>query len=336
MRGVIVCFLCCLCNSLFAQSIALGDSSVIDFQDAAIDTIRSQSLFEERVFEKYMDIVKARSVQGGACFGDYLFVGHDRNNSMDVYDLSSRTYVCSMRMQTPEPKSKCHANTINFGNRFYKIGDEFPLLYVSSGYSISKTDDRSNVFVYRITKNSVREDSIVFKSELVQTITVIGAGGWSECITDNEHDALWVRYDRLAKRCFLKYSVPDARHKVVEFYPFEVPAIDTIIIRDFSILKHCQGALCQAGNLYIPSGVPSWGKEPYLTIINLRKKDYTHIVNLYDIDMCNRSNLRDNTWEPEFFFYYNGDFFMGYRSAVYKLDMELVKKENYFYNINFR
>lgn len=337
MRAVMFFLFICYCFSLFSQLNSSGDSISVQFQDCINDSIGFQIVVREKAFEKYMDLTKSKgNVQGGTCFGNYLFVGYHRNTSMDVYDLSKRAYICSMPMQTPEPKSRCHANTINFGSRFYKQGDEFPLLYVSSGYSISKNDDRSNVYVYRLTKKIYQGDSIAFKSELVQTISVYGSGGWSECVTDNEHDALWFRYDKYVKRCFLKYNVPDVHLKYVDLNPLESPALDTIVTKDFRIIKHAQGMLCHEGNLYIPIGVPSWGEEPYLTIVNLDKKDYTHIVNLYDLEMFNRFNLRDNTWEPEFFFVFDGDYYMGYRRSVYYLNMELVKKENYFYNINYR
>lgn len=316
MRFFLFCLLVFIGSSLFAQSEA--------------------SPLKEKAFEKYMDLEKPKaSVQGGACFGVFLFVGHDRNSFMDVYDMTSRMYVCSMTMQTPEPQNRCHANTINFGNLYYKNGDEFPLLYVSSGYTISNTDDRSNVYVYRISKNVVRDDSLVFRSELVQTISIIGAS-WSECITDNEHDAIWINYEGNDISCFLKYPVPAVRQKYILINPCETVALDTIITKNFKILKHNQGILCHNGYIYTPFGVPAWREEPYLSIIDLDKKDYAHIVNLYDLEMFNRFNLRDNAWEPEFFFTFNGDYFLGYRSAIYKLDMELVKESNYFYNINCR
>lgn len=295
-----------------------------------------ESTDKEKAYEKYMDLLKSKaSVQGGACFDNYLFVGHDRNGYIDVYDLTSRAYISSITMQTPEPKSRCHANTINFGNQYYKKGDDFPLLYISSGYTISNTADSSNVFVYRIRKQVIRKDSIVFRSELVQTITIIGVS-WAECITDNEHDAIWINYEGKNISHFLKYPVPDVRQKNVLLNPIEKSALDTIITQKFKVLKHRQGLLCYDGSIYCPFGVPSRREEPYLSIIDLDKKDYAYIVNLYDLEMFNRLNLRDNTWEPEFFFVYNSDYFIGYRSAVYKLNMDLVKESNFFYNINFK
>ena len=316
MRFHFISLLVFIGSSLYAQS---EESSVI-----------------EKAYVKFMDLVKPKvSVQGGACFADYLFVGHDRNSFIDVYDMTSRAYICSMTMQTPEPKNRCHANTINFGNLYYKDGDEFPLLYVSSGYTISKIDDRSNAYVYRINKKVLKEDSIVFRSELVQTISIIG-GNWSECITDNEHNALWINFEGNDKSCFLKYPVPPVNQKKILINPREMAALDTIITKNYKILKHNQGILCYDGYIYTPFGVPAWREEPYLSIIDLEKKDYAYIVNLYDLEMFNRLNLRDNTWEPEFIFTYNGDYFMGYRSAVYKLNMDIVKESNFFYNINCR
>jgi hypothetical protein len=190
--------------------------------------------------------------------------------------------------------------------------------------------------VYRLTKNVIKEDSIVFNSDLVQTISIVGCYGWSECILDNEHDAIWIRYDRHKHRTFLKYSVPDICKKEIYIDPQKTTALDTIVVRDFNVIKHNQGFLCHEGNIYFPIGVPAWGEEPYLGIINLQKKDYEYIVNLYDLEMYNPLNLRDFDWEPEFFFVYKDDYFMGYRNAVYQLNMDLVKKSNYFYNINYR
>lgn len=333
MRVNLFCLFVLFFFPLPSQSQVSYDSISVMLQDSINDSISFQTNVREKAFEKYMDLTKSRgNVQGGASFGNYLFVGYHGNRAMDIYDLSNRTFICSMPMQTPEPRSKCHANTINFGSRYYKQGDEFPLLYVSSGYSISNSEDRSNVFVYRLSKTMNHDDSFVFKSELVQTISVLGSGGWTECVTDIDHDALWFRY----KRCILKYQVPDVRLKDFDLNLRETPAMDTVIFRDFKILMHCQGMLCHEGNIYLPSGVPSWGEEPYLSIVNLEKKDYTHIINLVDLEMINRSALWDNTWEPEFFFVFDGDYFIGYRRSVYKLNMELVKKENYFYNINYR
>lgn len=337
MRVNLFCLFVLFFFPLPSQSQVLRDSILVMLQDSINNSISFPSIIKEKAFEKYMDLTKSRgNVQGGACFGNYLFVGYHRNRFVDIYDLSNRTFICSMPMQTPEPRSKCHANTINFGSHFYKQGDEFPLLYVSSGYSISNNEDRSNVYVYRLSKATNQDGSFVFKSELVQTISVLGSGGWTECVTDNEHDALWFRYDKYVKRCFLKYHVPDVRLKNSDINPLEVPALDTLFFMNFRNLKHSQGMFCHEGNIYIPSGVPSWGEEPYLSIVNLEKKDYTHIINLVDLEMINRSSLRDNTWEPEFFFVFDGNYFMGYRRAVYKLNMELVKKENYFYNVNYR
>ena len=316
MRTAFLSLLVCFFNAIIAQS------------DISVDKVKA--------YEKYMELVKPKaSVQGGACFGNYLFVGHDRNGFMDVYDMSSRLFVCSMTMQTPEPKNRCHANTINFGNQYYKKGDEFPLLYVSSGYPISDAEAQSNVFVYRICRNAFREDSIFFRSELVQTISILGAT-WAECITDNQHDAMWINFEGWGSSCFLKYPVPDILEKQYLLNPLEMAALDTITVQTYRIFKHNQGLLCHEDCIYCPYGVPAWNEEPYLSIIDLEKKDYTHIVNLFDLEMYNPLKLRDNTWEPEFFFEYCGDYFLGYRSAVYRLKMDLVKEANYFYNINCR
>jgi len=330
-------FQICFCSYSVAQIGLAEDSLNCLLQDTIRDTIESPSTLKEIAFEKYMDLqIPKASVQGGACWDDYLFVGHDRNSYMDIYDLTTKEFVCSMTLLTPDPVSRCHANTINFGGHYYKVGDEFPLLYVSSGYSISNEVDQCNTYVYRITKSVLQKDSIAFQSDLVQTISVIDCGGWSESILDNEHNVMWIRYDRFNDRCYLKYPIPDIEQKNIILNPQLNPAVDTIMTKDFNVLGHNQGYLCHNGYFYFPAGVPAWGEEPYLGIINLDKKDYEYIVNLYDLEMYNPLNLRDNTWEPEFFFTYKGDFFMGYRSSVYKLNMDLVKKSNFFYNINCR
>ena len=119
MRVILFCLFVLFGFSLPSQSQGSRDSTSVMIQDSIIDIISFHTDVKEKAFEKYMDLTKSKgNVQGGACYGDYLFVGHDRNTIMDVYDLSTRLFVCAMKMNTPEPKSRCHANTINFGNRY--------------------------------------------------------------------------------------------------------------------------------------------------------------------------------------------------------------------------
>ena len=99
--------------------------------------------------EHYMNLNETTSGgQGGASFGDYFIQGYNNNSHMDVFNLKTKSFVCRMQVPAPKSNSRYHVNTMNFGNQYLHEGDRFPVLYVCSGYTSTKSSSVAFVFVY--------------------------------------------------------------------------------------------------------------------------------------------------------------------------------------------
>lgn len=282
----------------------------------------SSAIVSAEPYELFMQFKGRGYSQGGACYGKYLFVGNQGNLTVDVYDLEEKISIGSMSMPGAHPV--CHANTLNFGPRFYKEGDEFPLLYISSGNNFEPGVPTSMFFVYRIERGKTPKGKLKFTASLIQRIFLDGFRGCTECITDNEQEALWIRCGHGSKQlAYLKFPIPDERNDYVTLVPSA--AVDSFFVDDVGPLCYSQGCLCHDGYIYFPAGFPT--KVPYLAGISLEKRDYEYIVNLNEVEDIRHTRLS----EPEYIFYYEGDYFIGFRKYIYRIDMELIKKANYFF-----
>lgn len=279
-------------------------------------------------FELFMQFQGRGSSQGGACYGKYLFVGIAGNRTLDVYDLEEKCGLGAISMPGAHPS--CHANTLNFGNLFYKVGDEFPLLYVSSGGSFEPGLDIAPVYVYRLQRGMNAKGKTTFQATLVQTIGLSGFHDWAECITDNDASALWVKSTRGNKLIFLKYPVPAPDQRQVLLTPRDTIVQDSIFVDDIPALCHIQGMLCHDGYIYYATGMP--GEPHFWAAINLEMHAYEYIVNLYEVDGFDSRTHRGNAWEPEYLFYYQDDYYIGFRPSIYKMNLEPIKRSNYFFN----
>lgn len=291
------------------------------------DTIQQLEI-SSSAFTKFMEFQGRGSSQGAACYGDYLFVGIRGNRTIDVYDLGKKSLVGTIAVPGSHPH--CHANTLNFGTQFYKKDDEFPLLYVSSGERLDESKDQSKVFVYRIEKNIASLEKISFHASLVQTIDLDNFYTWTECITSRADSTLWIRCVRNGKMTFLKYPEPEVSKTHVTFTPTDSVIIDSIQVNGIKALLHIQGMLCEDGYITYATGMPY--EVPYWAAISLESKNYEYLVNLYEVEGFDKHTHRGLQWEPEYVFTYKGDYYLGFRKFIYKMDLEKVKQANYYYH----
>lgn len=136
--------------------------------------------------EKYMSIQRGR--QAMCCYGDYAFLHTDKGASIIVYNLRTRQALQTVTMTGASANEKNHGNSACFSNQFYEQGDEFPIMYVSSGYAINGSP---KAFGLRIIK-TVENDSETFTISLVHTISLDSAH-WSEFVCAG--DLLYIRYE---------------------------------------------------------------------------------------------------------------------------------------------
>lgn len=248
------------------------------------------------------------SCQGGACFGDYLFMFKENNGTCWIYNLRTSTLLQTISIPSEERGfvSNCHCNTVNFGTEYYDANDPFPLVYVSTGYA---ADGYSGALVYRIVATT-ENDATTYSLSLVQTLKIPGTS-WSEFIVGEDGD------------CYIKYDI--------HYYRMAMPSLsDGDVTFDFeNALSVCrltpqpswyngsrnQGHLYHNGKIYLLSGVPTSEASLFIAI------DIATGRREVEIDLYNTLGL---TSEPEALFIWNGHFCIAFRSNanIYALYFE--------------
>ena len=261
--------------------------------------------------QKFMDLPHGVSgTQGSANFREYFFQGYNGNSAIDVYNLRTKAFVCRIPISKPASNSRYHANTLNFGNQYIAQSDQFPVLYVCSGYTESSST-KSFVFAYRIIPT---EDK--FEAELVQTIT-LDFGSWTEAVSDNEHDAIWIK-DQVDGYTYRKYNVPRIADGDCTI-SIETEALAEIKLGNQPFTSHNQGHLFYDDRIFLASGVPSWNEKIALVIINTITGKRESIIDLFDLGLYNTSAPQSNSFEPEGVIVYDNQIMICYRNAIYKL-----------------
>ena len=243
--------------------------------------------------------------QGAACYGDILFVFHDQNATVQVYNMATLTFVQSIAMSSSEQGTDVHCNSVNFGTEFYDPSDPFPLLYCS-------TEAQKTIFVYRVILSEG-----VYSLVRVQTITFAnfptGQNGFNypNGIPDNWNERLYV----MGLKTYPWSSYAD-NTIILGFYP--MPKLsDGDVTLDYSNLQDvftipnsptAQGATFVDGKLYAALGTD---QSCMLYVIN----PSSHIVET-KVDL-KASGMND---APENVFYYAGDLYTNwYTKRVIKL-----------------
>ena len=126
--------------------------------------------------------ITAVSCQGGACYGDYLFLFTEENTTCWMYNLSTSELIQTITIPSGERGfvQNCHCNTVNFGTEKYDANDPFPLIYVSTGYA---SGGYSGALAYRIVATT-ESDATTYSLSLVQTIKF--SATWSEFIVADD------------------------------------------------------------------------------------------------------------------------------------------------------
>ena len=310
---VLLAMLFTSCDKIEAEGPQYGSSYVIQEN--------GDSLF--CTFQEYMSLQPVAKVQGGACYGDYFIQGYETNEFITIYNLKTKSYVTTLYIPAPPPSSKTHSNTLNFGVQKYDENDDFPLLYISSGY---RTNNISYIYVYRIFKNS-KEDSD-FSVSLVQTISLCGFNSWTEGIIDVENNFLWIKYEPQGVYGYAKYALPSIESSQVSINYEDY-------LQDFRLERQPngsnQGHLFDNNRILLVSGVPSGGHTLAFISINTITQQRELILDLTKVGLHN--NNENDYLEPESLIFYNNQLMICYRYVIYILNIQRVKngvKTNYF------
>ena len=252
------------------------------------------------------------SCQGGACFGNYLFMFADNVATCWMYNLSTQSLVQTISVSSDQRGfvSNAHCNTVNFGSEYYDTNDSFPLLYVSTGY---QSNGYSGALVYRVI-SSTESDVTTYDLVLVQTLKIPGALGWTEFVIGEEGD------------CYIK-----AESGGIKYYRMVLPTLsqgDYTFDMDNALAVYCfppqptwyngsrnQGHIYHNGKIYLASGVPTSEASLFIVL------DLATCRREVEIDLYNTLGL---TSEPEAVFFWNGKICVAFRSntGIYALYFE--------------
>lgn len=251
--------------------------------------------------EKYMDYdLPAKenfgintSIQGFAISGKYAF-NLFHGGICAVYDLEKKLkapvgvfQLASFNIGNPDARYINHANQAMFSDIFHEIGDEFPLLFVTTGNSGEADDDG---FIGRCAVERITRTENGFSSGLVQTIIYNNKGientcfespcwGWPASFTDGKFYYIFSARYRTTKAfsefagrnayIITKFKLPDTSRKKVILTPGDI--LDQFTA-PFNI-GFTQGGTLKDGKIYYLFGA---GNEDYpdaMRIYNLERRE---------------------------------------------------------------
>ena len=213
--------------------------------------------------------------QGGDCFNDYFFQFTAENRIVRVYDLKKKILLqeCKLDGVNRGFVPNCHCNSVNFGTKYYSDDDEFPLIYVSTGYG---TDEYTGALAYRV----LRENGL-FSFSLVQTLRF-----------PRDNSISWTEFVPAGDDCLLcytgngavfRYAMPSVSESDVLFDDYEPMGLYKFQIINSNSRK--QDRLYYKGKIIYISGVPQSGESSYLVFMDLASQTYEHVFNLKKIGL---------------------------------------------------
>ena len=301
--------------------------------DVVIYAAPAMDMIEEQIREKvsnggsilpvrytsdvYMQI---RSWQGAASYDKYLVTSYasasNGSAKLEIYDLEEKKHLQEVTISGMAVLN-AHLNSISFGHK-YTEEDALPLLYVSSGYTLPSQANATQVYVYRFIGAMGS-----LTSQLVQTITLNGFGGWTDIAIDSEHSRMWVKGNKKNNTFYedyFCYELP-ALNGDIEIGEYG-DAIDKFTLSSIALPDNVQKASGQQctyynGKLWITYGVPkSQGAESLIiSVVNTRSHLRESTVWLDDIIDANLVDA-NNTYEPEGLFFWHDQLFIVFPSHL--------------------
>lgn len=228
------------------------------------------------------------SVQGASCYGKYLFQFENKNANIYVYNLETKEFVAKISL---EKNGNNHCNNASFSNIFYDSADKFPLLYVSGGSS----SNYNKVQVYRIQEIDGNYSAHQIQEITTPTPTIENQLTWGCVAIDNDNQLMYFYGGTPVLMQYAKFKIPDIRQETVSLG-------NNDILEQFSMPSyiHPQGATIFKEIMYIVDGVPNWGDNTHLKIVDLKRKEQK-IYNLFEANF---------NYEPEGLFFYDNKLLM--------------------------
>ena len=262
--------------------------------------------------KEYMTLTPSSELgpQGASCYGDYFVQAYSNNKYLTVYNLKTKTKIGDIIVSAPAASSKIHCNTINFGSQRFAADDEFPVLYVNSGYTYNGSQ---KLFVYRITANDGSSE-YAYTARLIQTISLVGFGSWTEGIIDNENNYLWVKYENGGANGlygYAKFELPDIHTGDISIHYSE--QLDDFKLAFVPTNSSNQCHLFYHDRIILVSGGRDNTQPVAFIAVNTLSQEEELILNL------KKAGLKG---EPEGLIRYGNQFMISYSNKLYTFETE--------------
>lgn len=276
-----------------------------------IDTEELKLFKEIAGIDLYMDLPVVESNtsrQGCAYYENTLFVFHNTNDIVEIYDFKRQSIICITDMTYYDLNNiEYHCNNANFGGYKYDISDVFPLLYVSM-----ENINQRKILVLRIT---VEGDKFIFNQ--IQTIQLPNSKDlnlyYPNSYLDTDNNAIWVSgytlnnyySDSQNKLRYIKFDLPNYNEDKIVY----LDTSDTIQVSEFDSISATQGGQINGGTLFQVFGVST---PLYLKIIDLQ----------HDIIYYSWAISDYNQAEPEGLFIVDNHLYYSTQSQIFKIRFE--------------
>lgn len=296
---------------LLATIILLQSLGLISCQkiENDVDYSKSKSVISIMHYMDFPEIASKGSRQGCAIWGNTLFVFHNTNDIIEVYDLENKALKSIIKQENDVVlyNQEYHCNNANFTDKKYSINDTYPLLYVSM----------ENINQHRILVLRLLENDCGFTCELIQTIILPDPNEHSlffpNSYIDTKNGLIWIS-------CYTKNSFNAAKDNSLKYISFRLPNISIggiVNLYNNDILQECifdsisstQGGQLFNGKLYQVFGI----KPPlYFCVFDLNYSIIEYKKSISELLEC----------EPEGLFVNNGQLYYTTQSSIYEIRYE--------------
>ena len=256
--------------------------------------------------ETYELFSNAYSSQGTALYGDCLASLHGNvsasNNKLRLFNLRTKTVIADNVFFPDFLNTRTHFNTMSFGVAKYDEGDDYPLLYVCSGYTYPEGSSITQVYAVRIVNTGGE-----YSTQLIQTINLdFGkASDWTEFVIDAGNGRAWIKSSGTGFT-YICVALPSIDNSEVTINS------STTVIDSFNVKKpkhglsntnSQQGMYFYHGRIYQPWGIPDEQGEDstYITIDNTLTHCREAVVSLKNYGLSDYEAESCFIWENDFY-----------------------------------
>lgn len=263
--------------------------------------------------QRYMGVL---GTQGSALYNDTLviFYAASDGNRLRFYNLNTKQLLSSNLLPTFN-NPRVHGNTLTFSKTFYDENDNFPLLYLCSGYTDTAEVSTSEVYVIRISND--------YTLSLIQTITLdFGiVNAWTEFVVDNVKNRAWIMGSGIAN--YICVKLPGIASSAVTINS-NTAIIDKFNVPSFNLgnttRSSGQGRFFYHNRIYHVSGIPQESGQGEFSTFVCVTNVLTHVIEcvlpLVNFGLTNGTSY---DYEPESCFIWNDEFYVVFRGFVEKL-----------------